>query len=157
MRHALFIPSGHCTSSNLRNTPLYSSVRGPVLLHMTSGALTTPTASFLSIIPLAKVRVRSTPPVPLIVHHAFPTPQLLAFATEELSIRVGETLAGLINATLVCTSFRLVFPSRGSPKLFAWRVTRECSRQRRLRHFSNHSHNWPRVNYHQCRTDCRRA
>ncbi|KAI6116866.1 Calcium/proton exchanger [Pisolithus croceorrhizus] len=38
--------------------------------------------SFLAIIPLAK---------------------LLAFATDELSMRVGQTLAGLMNATLVCT------------------------------------------------------
>jgi Ca2+:H+ antiporter len=37
--------------------------------------------SFLAIIPLAK---------------------LLAFATDELSMRVGQTLAGLLNATLVC-------------------------------------------------------
>lgn len=29
--------------------------------------------------------------------------QLLAFATDELSLRVGQTLAGLINATLVST------------------------------------------------------
>lgn len=36
--------------------------------------------SFLAIIPLAK---------------------LLAFATDELSLRVGQTLAGLLNATLV--------------------------------------------------------
>ena len=28
-------------------------------------------------------------------------PQLLAFATDELSLRVGQTLAGLLNATLV--------------------------------------------------------
>ena len=34
--------------------------------------------------------------------------QLLAFATDELSIRVGETLAGLLNATLVRTQFRLI-------------------------------------------------
>ena len=27
--------------------------------------------------------------------------QLLAFATDELSLRVGQTLAGLLNATLV--------------------------------------------------------
>lgn len=27
--------------------------------------------------------------------------QLLGFATEELSLRVGQTLAGLMNATLV--------------------------------------------------------
>ena len=32
-------------------------------------------------------------------------PQMLAFATDELSIRVGETLAGLLNATLVRASF----------------------------------------------------
>ncbi len=31
--------------------------------------------------------------------------QLLAFATDELSIRVGQTLAGLLNATLVRHSF----------------------------------------------------
>ena len=36
--------------------------------------------SFFAIIPLAK---------------------LLAFATDELSLRVGQTLAGLLNATLV--------------------------------------------------------
>ena len=39
--------------------------------------------SFIAIIPLAK---------------------LLGFATEELSLRVGQTLAGLMNATLVCVS-----------------------------------------------------
>ena len=39
-----------------------------------------PTVSFLAIIPLA---------------------QLLTFATEELSFRLGQTLAGLLNATLV--------------------------------------------------------
>lgn len=27
---------------------------------------------------------------------------MLAFATDELSLRVGQTLAGLLNATLVC-------------------------------------------------------
>jgi Ca2+:H+ antiporter len=37
------------------------------------------TVSFIAIIPLA---------------------QLLGFATEELSMRVGQTLAGLLNATL---------------------------------------------------------
>lgn len=31
--------------------------------------------------------------------------QLLAFATDELSAYVGQALAGLINATLVRTSF----------------------------------------------------
>jgi hypothetical protein len=109
MHHAFFVPSGHCTLPNLRNTPSYSSVRDPVPLHMTSGELTSPPVSFISIIPLAKVRIHSTPLRSLIVHRVFLTPQLLAFATDELSIRVGETLAGLLNATLVRTSFRLIF------------------------------------------------
>ncbi|KAG6331104.1 hypothetical protein ID866_7985 [Astraeus odoratus] len=43
--------------------------------------------SFLAIIPLAK---------------------LLAFATDELSLRVGQTLAGLMNATLVCALFAVL-------------------------------------------------
>ncbi|KAJ7227127.1 calcium/proton exchanger, partial [Mycena pura] len=43
--------------------------------------------SFLAIIPLAK---------------------LLAFATDELSMRVGQTLAGLLNATLVCLFLHLI-------------------------------------------------
>ena len=34
--------------------------------------------------------------------------QLLAFATDELSLRVGQTLAGLLNATLVSDSFRFL-------------------------------------------------
>jgi Ca2+:H+ antiporter len=34
--------------------------------------------------------------------------QLLGFATEELSIRVGQTIGGLLNATLVGPLFRLV-------------------------------------------------
>ena len=51
---------------------------------------------------------RRRPPSPLITHRVLLTPQLLAFATDELSIRVGETLAGLLNATLVRTSFPLI-------------------------------------------------
>lgn len=42
--------------------------------------MTLPAVSFLAIIPLAK---------------------LLAVATDEMSMRVGQTLAGLLNATLV--------------------------------------------------------
>lgn len=36
--------------------------------------------------------------------------QLLAFATDELSLRVGQTLAGLLNATLVSASWLLPNP-----------------------------------------------
>ena len=57
------------------------------------------------------MRVLSSTPLHLTVNCRFSTPQLLAFATDELSIRVGETLAGLINATLVRAPFRLQFSS----------------------------------------------
>jgi len=86
--------------------------------------------------PFSSLPLRYSPSVLL-------TPQLLAFATDELSIRVGETLAGLLNATLVRTSFPR--PSFGSPKLtFACRVTRECSRQRRPWLYSNRFRTLPR-------------
>ena len=34
--------------------------------------------------------------------------QLLAFATEEISLRVGQTLAGLLEVTLVSDLFRFL-------------------------------------------------
>ena len=43
--------------------------------------------------------------VSLIVVRGFTSVQLLAFATDELSLRVGQTLAGLLNATLVSALF----------------------------------------------------
>ena len=55
-----------------------------------------PIVSFFAIIPLAKVSFCSIQSVDLTN-----VTQLLAFATDELSIRVGQTLAGLLNATLV--------------------------------------------------------
>ena len=57
----------------------------------------------------------------------YTSPYLLSLATEELSIRVGTKLAGLINASLVCASFhvKLSFPSISQNILFACRVTRE--------------------------------
>lgn len=77
--------------------------------------------------PLAKVCTRSAPFYSTIPNRVILTPQLLAFATEELSLRVGETLAGLINATLVRASFHPKFsPSSVSQNaVFACRVTRE--------------------------------
>ena len=54
----------------------------------------------------------SYPPL-LIAHHFLLAPQLLVLATDELSIRVGETLAEFLNATLVRVSFHLtLLPSR---------------------------------------------
>jgi Ca2+/H+ antiporter len=38
--------------------------------------------------------------------------QLLAFATDEISLRVGQTLAGLLNATLVSDSPVASYPLR---------------------------------------------
>jgi hypothetical protein len=52
-------------------------------------------------------------------------PQLFAFATDELSIRVGETLAGLLNATLVRPSFSPLFHPAHPILSFVRRVTRE--------------------------------
>ena len=50
-------------------------------------------------------------PLSAIINRAHIIPQLLAFATDELSIRLGETLAGLLNATLVCHSLRFLSSS----------------------------------------------
>lgn len=50
-------------------------------------------------------------PFLLIAHCVLFTPQLLDFATDELSIRVGETLAELLNVTLVRISFHFVLLS----------------------------------------------
>lgn len=63
--------------------------------------LTCLAVSFLSIIPLAK---------------------LLAFATDELSLRVGQTLAGLLNATLV----RIVYSEMCHHLTAIARVMRAC-------------------------------
>ena len=54
--------------------------------------------SFMAIIPLAKVR---TMPAHTCNEADRTVAQMLAFATDELSMRVGQTLAGLMNATLV--------------------------------------------------------
>jgi hypothetical protein len=56
--------------------------------------------TFLAIIPLAKVITSSLFSSCIALSHY----QLLAYATDELSIRVGQTLAGLLNATLVRAS-----------------------------------------------------
>jgi hypothetical protein len=40
-------------------------------------------------------------------------PQLLAVATDELSMRVGQTLAGLLNATLVRVQIAVQTPQVG--------------------------------------------
>lgn len=60
--------------------------------------LTSP-VSFLAIVPLAKVGFWLKDQNIVLMNH-----QLLAFATDELSLRVGQTLAGLMNATLVSMS-----------------------------------------------------
>jgi hypothetical protein len=53
--------------------------------------------SFLAIVPLAKVCIiLSFPGWQLLMEV-----KLLAFATDDLSLRFGQTLAGLLNATLV--------------------------------------------------------
>ena len=98
--HTFFVLSGHCTSPSPTNTLLYSSVRHFLQHHMMSEVLNSSAVSFLAIVPLAKVCLHSAPPLSTI-HSPHLNPQLLAFATDELSIRVGETLAGLLNATLV--------------------------------------------------------
>ena len=89
-------------------------------------ALNSPAVSFLAIIPLAKVF--TCPVVPISVCPNRALLQLFAFATEELSIRVGETLAGLLNATLVRPPPSL-YPSSGSTDsqdlVFVYRATRE--------------------------------
>jgi hypothetical protein len=71
--------------------------------------LNSPTVSFLAIIPLAKVCIPSVAFISTLTNRVLLAPQLFAYATDELSIRVGETLAGLLNATLVRPSFS---PSR---------------------------------------------
>ena len=58
----------------------FSSVRSRKFCGGSEPVSSCGTVSFLAIIPLAK---------------------LLALATDELSMRVGQTLAGLLNATLV--------------------------------------------------------
>ena len=82
--------------------------------------LNSPIVSFLAIVPLAKVRVHSTPS--LSTHRSLSHPQLLAFAADELSIRVGETLAGLLETTLVRTPFRLKIASSWILRLTRARV-----------------------------------
>ena len=63
----------------------------------------------------------SHPPL-LVVHKFLLVPQLLALATDELSIRVGETLAEFLNATLVRISFHpTLLPSR-IPRLTRIRI-----------------------------------
>lgn len=75
------------------------------------------------------------PTLSAIINRVLLTPQLLALATDELSIRVGETLAGLLNATLVRPSFSLKpLPSSISQNLVPpRRVTREFFCQFQLR------------------------
>ncbi|KAH0825896.1 hypothetical protein J3R83DRAFT_7708, partial [Lanmaoa asiatica] len=60
--------------------------------------------SFLAIIPLAKVGRSLSNYSMVFLNH-----QLLAFATDELSLRVGQILAGFINATLVTFSHTITF------------------------------------------------
>jgi Ca2+:H+ antiporter len=54
--------------------------------------------SFIAIIPLAKV---ACPSICLFFSPYIPTfsPQLLGTATEQLSLKLGDTLSGLLNAT----------------------------------------------------------
>jgi hypothetical protein len=59
---------------------------------------------------------------PPAAHRSVLTLQLLAFATNELSIRLGEALAELLNATLVRTSFHLILLPSRIPRLTRIRV-----------------------------------
>ena len=126
MRCTSFVPSGHCTLPNLMNTPSYSSVRDPVPPHMSLEALTSTTVSFLSIIPLAKVGIRSTPLRSLIVHRVplrsyWPSPQMNC---QFEWVRHWPDCSTLLWCVLHFASFSSV----GSPKVvFACRATRECS------------------------------
>ena len=90
---------------------IYSHIRLCVTLqcYVKSGVLNPHSLLFGHYTPCQGVHALSfTPSCPTVDCHLF-TPQLLAFVTDELSIRVGQTLAGLINVTLVRTSFRLEF------------------------------------------------
>jgi hypothetical protein len=87
--------------------------------------LNSPIVSFLAIIPLAKVCIRSVAFISTFTNRILLAPQLFAYGTDELSIRVGETLAGLLNATLVCPSSFLVLTIGLQNLAFVCRVTRE--------------------------------
>lgn len=62
---------------------------------------------------------------PLIFHHVLLASQLLEFAIHELSIRTGETLAELLNTTLVCIKFRVLLSFWSLKPVLVYRVTRE--------------------------------
>lgn len=59
------------------------------------------TTSFLAIIPLAKVCRHRRVPWTSEAFHADWRPQLLGDATEQLSMKMGQTLGGLLNASCV--------------------------------------------------------
>lgn len=115
----------------LRKTPrVHPRIRLCVIIHnsaLRQGRSTPPQSPSYPSYPLQRCVRTQLHPSPLITNPVLPAPQLLAFATDELSIRVGETLAGLLNATLVRTSFRLIF-SPSSQNVFSCRVTRKYSR-----------------------------
>jgi Ca2+/H+ antiporter len=67
-----------------------------VYISLGSGLTAIYSVSFLAIVPLAKVSI----PCLTDKHVAHIILQLLAFATEEISIRTNQTIAGLLNATL---------------------------------------------------------
>lgn len=66
-----------------------------------------PAVCLLAVIPLSKVWLNST--ISAIATRVLIDPQLLTFATDELSIRLSETQARLLNATLVHAPIPLIF------------------------------------------------
>ena len=79
--------------------------------------------SFLAIVPLAKVCIALC--FFFATWKRLTVVELLAFATDELSMRLGQTLAGLLSATLV----RLTAPLNAETCLMmtSFRVMRRCS------------------------------
>lgn len=94
------LPLSACTGT--RADPALTSLS---LSHPHSDTLTfvfaflaiVPLASLLSCVPLSPARRLPTRPV---ANPSLSTPAVPRFATEELAMRVGQTLGGLLNATL---------------------------------------------------------
>lgn len=115
MMHRVFVvSSGHCTSPYPSGIHSYSFVGVRHLTPCGSKIFNPLQASFLAIIPLAKVCTGSVllPYTLSLIMLTF-TLKLLSFATEQLSLGVGETWAGFVSASMVRDSFRLKlsFPS----------------------------------------------
>lgn len=113
--HGMLVDSsGHCTSPYLSGLHSYSFVGVRHLTPCGSKIFNPLQVSFLAIIPLAKVCTGSVllPYTLSLIMLTF-TLKLLSFATEQLSLGVGETWAGFVSASMVRDSFRLKlsFPS----------------------------------------------